>query len=365
MNDFLKRLEETIKVFLKENYLPPHRAKTPGWIYHDLDFFSRGTGELSTLFTEERSRIPKNYFNRKEFRSAYLLYFTLINAAKVWHALSQAKRLFGERPLKILDLGSGPATAALAAQDFFADRPIEILSVEQNRNALKDGGALLEKMRPNPRHRYEQLVLDIHPRNLSSLLKGKRWDLCLAANFLSEHSFREQHILCEQILKQTEVLIVVEPALQKVTRQLMHLRDLLVENRWANVYAPCLHQKNCPMLAANQRDWCHFYIHWKCPRLIREVDHIIGNKHDYVKMAYMIFTAKSQIQNPKSQWRVVSSPLISKGKKEFILCGDSGRLQKISRLNKNRGETNLAFDEMKRGDIVFYDTKEIAIKDRF
>jgi len=110
------------------------------------------------------------------------------------------------------------------------------------------------------------------------------------------------------------------------------------------------------MLAFNQRDWCHFYIDWKCPVLIRQVDDIIRNRHDYLKMAYMIFRSPLfTIHCPQSSsntWRVVSSPLISKGKRELVLCGDCGHLKKIDRLDKDKTPQNSGFDYMSRGDIM-------------
>ena len=91
MQEFLKKLEETLKTYLKETYLPPHRAKTPGWTHHDLVFFARGADLLSTAFTEGRATLPKNYFNKKEFRSGFILYFFIPTFVKVWKCLEIGK----------------------------------------------------------------------------------------------------------------------------------------------------------------------------------------------------------------------------------------------------------------------------------
>ncbi|MDO8526323.1 MAG: small ribosomal subunit Rsm22 family protein [Deltaproteobacteria bacterium] len=354
MNEFLKKLEEIIQTYLKETYLPPHRAKTPGWNYHDLRFFSKGVDALSTAFTEGRSELPKNYFNKKEFRSAYILYFLLINAAKVWKSLEEAAPFIKKGPLKILDVGSGPGTAALTASAFFADRPIEITGLEQNPGIQKDALGLW-KMMPVPQHRFIAKTVSLYSKNIARELQKEKYDIIFAANFLNELPEEEQLKLCELFFKHTSLIIIIEPALQETTRTLMRLRDLLLEKKLGAVLAPCLHQQRCPMLGHNARDWCHFYINWKCPLTIRQVDQEIGNKHDYVKMAYMIFDSR-RVSNvgheTEGLWRTVSSPLISNGKKEIIFCGDCGLLKKIERLNKEKTITNTSFDYARRGDIV-------------
>lgn len=351
--NFLQKLEAAVKIHLKEFYLPPHRAKTPGWTDHDLKFFSRGADLLSTAFTEERARLPKNYLNKKEFRSAYILYFLLINAAKIRDCLEKLPPFPKRGPLRVLDLGCGPGTAALACADFFGGRPLEILGLEQNKNITRDARNLWRLFAPSPSQRFHIRNEEISPSNLPKILRRENFDLVIAANTLSEFSFQEQYRLAGQLLEKTACLILVEPALRKTTRDLMALRDRLAAEGRGFLLAPCPHQKNCPMLKANKRDWCHFYIPWKCPELIRRVDREIGNKHDFLKMAYMIFETVGQrpLRLP-SFARVVSSPLLSKGKKELILCRPEGRLQKIGRLNKETSEANRDFDRIRRGDRV-------------
>ncbi len=364
MQEFLKKLEETLKTYLKETYLPPHRAKTPGWTHHDLVFFARGADLLSTAFTEGRATLPKNYFNKKEFRSGFILYFFIPTFVKVWKCLEIGKdngpfdKLraqqwttdSGQKTLKILDLGCGPGTASLACSAFFQNRPLEIFGFEQNANIRRDAIALWKRLAP-PHHRFHFTKTPI---------PNEKIDIAIASYFFTEIPLKEQLELSREILRHSRIFIIIEPALQKTTRQLMELRDKILESGRAQVLAPCLHQQNCPMLAANKRDWCHFYIDWKCPYFIRQIDEITGNKHDYLKMAYMVFRGQRTTDNgqrTKNQWRVVSSPLISKGKREFILCGADGKLPKIERLDRDRSEQNRSFDEIKRGDIIEWPEK--------
>src|SRR3989338_4720835 len=110
MNSLLKNLESLIVSHVEKHYLP----------MRDFKRLSLGAARLSEAFTQGRSELPKNYFNLKEARSGYLLYFLLPNVAKVWHCLKQAEDWMPKRqPLKILDVGCGAATAALARSSPF------------------------------------------------------------------------------------------------------------------------------------------------------------------------------------------------------------------------------------------------------
>lgn len=352
MQIFLTRLEEALKAHLKETYLPPHRAKSATWNKHDLEFFGRGADSLSTAFTESRADLPKNYLNKKEFRTAYLLYFTLINAAKVWHCLNQAAAFLPRKgPVRILDIGAGPGTTAFAASHFFGSRPIEIFAVEQNRSISRDAAQIFQRFRASENH---HLTLKNIPFTERTQIREKQFHLAVASNVLNELQMHQHFPLVKNILRHAELFLSIEPATQKSTRQMMRLRDRVVFEKSAFLLAPCPHQKNCPMLSHNSRDWCHFYIDWKCPEILRQLERFTRNKHDYVKMCYFIY-GRTSPAFPEKNSRTVSSPIKSRGKKEYVLCGADGKLRKIERLEKDRTETNAGFDKLKRGDILEYD----------
>jgi ribosomal protein RSM22 (predicted rRNA methylase) len=155
-------------------------------------------------------------------------------------------------------------------------------------------------------------------------------------------------------------LILVDPALQRSTRELMEIRDQILLKKHLHVFAPCLHEKNCPMLAVSNRDWCHFYFEWEEPDFMRELDRILRNKNEYLKCSYMIFTGKSQNEldhlpakkEKNHVYRVISNLMGSKGKSEVVLCGPAGRWH-LTRLDKAEAPPNRAFSKLKRGDLVY------------
>src|SRR3989338_6078703 len=88
----LQQVEKALIGYVKQHYLPERYQKNRELAQltnKDLEFFAPAVAELSLGFTAERSELTKNYFNHKEFRSAYLLYFFLTNFTKVHHVLQQ------------------------------------------------------------------------------------------------------------------------------------------------------------------------------------------------------------------------------------------------------------------------------------
>ncbi|MDO8462397.1 MAG: small ribosomal subunit Rsm22 family protein, partial [Deltaproteobacteria bacterium] len=172
------------------------------------------------------------------------------------------------KPLKILDLGSGPGTGVIGSCLFFGDKniPLEITAMDQNRSILQEAEMLHEKLvhRLSLHSQLKTRVIDFEREPISRVLKGASFDLILLVNTLNEIRFDKRVRLIEQLLRGSLTsggkILIVEPALQRTTRELMELHDHLLEGKTAKVLAPCLHQHSCPMLREGQRDWCHTYL---------------------------------------------------------------------------------------------------------
>lgn len=371
MNLITTQFENTLLNYIKRVYLPKRWNKSKqgaGFTAQDLKFFAKGALQLSEAFTALRRNLPRNYFNKKEYRSAYLLYFTLTNYAKMLKCLDEVFKHQNliQSEYKVLDIGCGPATASLACSNFFASRfpnkNLGLFCLDQNREIIKDARNLF-KLLGSSKHKFEAHARALNTRAINSLKLG-RFDLIILANVLNElGGVKDQYQFClsliKHCLKPDGVLIILDPALRLTTRSLMEMRNLLIKNQSdLEIISPCLHKHPCPMFAQNRRDWCHFYLEWKCPAAIYEVDRLLGIRHNYLKMAYLIIKAGvHQSTTEKSShklWRVVSSPLSSKGKVEFVLCG-AGRLHRIARLDRDRSAANKHFDYLKRGDITILD----------
>ncbi len=331
---------------------------------------------LSDAFTKERDELPADYLADPGRRAAYVGCFLLLNAAKAMHALAAAFETLSlppNRPLAILDLGSGPGSVTLAASlilaERFPDAAVRFTAVEQNADILSDARALFDRVAPK-NHGLETIRAQIDPTNPGTAIGMNRFDLICAANLLNEFDDAATALVFTRALLADHLeregrLLIIDPALRKTTRPLMALRDTLT-GEGMKVIAPCLHQKSCPMLAANERDWCHFYCEWKRPPLIARIDALTGLDHRFLKMAYLILTRDPRPEtrdrgHHNTLHRVVSSPIRSKGKIELVLCGSNGELRRVRRLDRDASETNAAFDRVRRGDIVALETNTTRI----
>lgn len=328
----------------------------------DLRFFAKGVAELSDLFTAERRRLNAGYLNQPQYRAAYLLYFLPINYAKTLFILDQMPTEFWKRDLfRVLDLGCGPGSSSLAfLTSLNRKNPharVELTLVEQNEKILNDARALLAKLFPKLR-----LQIHAHALRLEKFRSPGEFDLILMSHVLNEMtqlSAQERAAWLfpklETALAPEGLLLISEPALKRPTRELMALRDHLLEDKTFCVLAPCLHREICPMLAATAQDWCHFYIDWEEPTYLQELDRLVKNDNRFLKVAYLLLgrtRAYGKLATrPRNFFRVVSNRMKTKGKTELVLCGPPGRLT-LSRLDRERQAANAVLDEVRRGEVL-------------
>lgn len=376
--------EPLLKGYVKKTFYAGTRRKgfadRPEFTEGDYRFFVKGVQELNLAFTQERHTLPNNYLNRKELRSGYILYFLPVNALKVAALLSQPPQnqclIEKKEKIKVIDVGSGPGTGMLGAfhhlEEVLDGRPagkleIEWILIDQNRQALNDAAALYEGALRHLQgvhssweiHSDLRLVTgDLFSERLDRILRPQEADLVLALNVLNELPRGKRTSLIETLVRhyltpQGRVL-VMEPALRLTARDLMTLHDDIVQRGSAAIYAPCLHRSACPMLAGNNRDWCHTYIPWERPGWIEKIDRLAAIRKDYLKCSYLLLGREPAPSLPNNLWRVVSGPLNSKGKTERLFCGESGLpdLLRVMRLDRDQTSLNKDLDRLERGDQV-------------
>lgn len=156
-------VDEAIPAYVKGQYSPDERWKGKPFAEPDAAFFFRGIAELSELFTDERPRTLPAYFRHPKFRSAYLLYFLPLQAAKfvsLFRLHEPALELMLQHGLKtgtlrVADLGAGPGTASLALVLWLLERAsaenIELPMLEfhwwdTDRLIQQDGKHLLQQL---------------------------------------------------------------------------------------------------------------------------------------------------------------------------------------------------------------------------
>jgi len=359
----MRRLESIIEKYVVES----------GFKIRDI---ARASKRLSDIFTRERLDVERDYFADDIYVIAYVVHFTLTNANKVYKCLNMLPH-FSERKINLLDLGCGSGAGSLAASMFFNEKfpemDVHIVGVDRSTKILDVAKMLFERLE-NTNHSFKAILGSLLPSNLNKTLGKEKFDVIIASNFVNElldadDVFDMLNQIIDANLRDDGYLIVVDPALKITSRPLMEVRDMLSRGGSVSIYSPCLHGRSCPMLAANDRDWCHFYIEWDIPDIVRQMDEFVGTDHKYLKMSYFIIrkgryeSGESNFGSEGTLYRIVSSPLISKGKLELILCGDDGNLRRIRRMNKDLSDDNRAMGNAKRGDIVKYGGADRLTKD--
>ncbi len=383
---FPKYFESILKKYIKQTFYASTKREVfahKEFNAQDLKYFAEGAKELSALFTSERTELAANYLNDKALRAGYLLYFLPLNFCKAQAVLERLPRnLFKKSKIKMLDLGCGPGTFSLGYLDYLTRRDgasksekheVHLLSLDQNYHIVRDAQNLHEEMVKNLKSKgynirlfHQARTFDLRRGKPDTLLKNDQYDLIVVSNFLNEwksSSAEEKVKFLEKIyqrhLSPEGYLVIVEPALQRNTRDLMELRDNILSRKSLSVYAPCLHTKPCPMLASTNRDWCHFYSDWEKPDFIGSLDKILKNDNKFLKYSYMVFMSKAYnevdalpVKKDKAHiYRVISNLMGSKGKSEIVLCGPNGRWH-LTRQDKNESKTNKTFEDLQRNNLV-------------
>ena len=318
-----------------------------------------------------------NYAANPELRRAYLRYYVPVNLPKVrlplaaW--LAADPRRFADRPLRCVDLGSGPGTALLGLCDFLrglppADRPtrLQAVALDQSYENLKDAEALLGRFSSADRAlevEFRPLRLDL-VANASEIFPlaaaGGRFDLVIAANVLCEvirdsahgHADAEALIVAaaDQLLGPGGAILIVEPGLRDTARDLHRLRDRLVGVSGLHALAPCLHDDPCPALFTD-RDWCIADLPWEPPAIVRDIDRHTGLRKASLKFAYLLLARSPAPPAPGTRWRVVSDVLELKGERRVYLCA-AGRWIVLGQLTRERSDAGEALSRIRRGDLV-------------
>lgn len=333
-----------------------------------------GVAELSRLFTR-RSREPAPlYLTDERLAYSYLAYFFPINLAKVRAVLGELPCLPGSipaapRPVRVLDLGSGPGPASVACLTWLRearpeqDRGIELVLVDRAEPALAlareviaacgqgrvavhtirtdlERRAWLRALPAGPAGTYDVIVLG---HCLNELYRTGR-DPCARRAKLLE--------TCLGLLNPDGSLIMIEPASRPESRALHRVRDQVLERRICNVYSPCLRDHPCPALA-REDDWCHEERPWSAPWSVAAIDARVGFIKDALKFSYLVLRrdGRTIVDRHPETYRVVSELRTMKGEQRAWLCNAEGR-QEVGRLDRERSEDNAAIDGWHRGAIV-------------
>ena len=206
---------------------------------HDLRRLEPQVATLSAAFTDERPEAFVPYLDTPDALTAYALAFAPQTHARVSAALAGIlARLpdFPKRPLRVLDLGCGLASASLAAKDLLG--PINPTCVDWSEAALAAVKELLPEAktvradlrRYTPEGPYDIIIAsfavnECWPDPQAAAAALRRWADALATDAPA-------------------FILLLEPADRASVPRLHALRGLLPD---LPLYAPCPHRGPCPL----------------------------------------------------------------------------------------------------------------------
>jgi hypothetical protein len=266
---------------------------------------------------------------------AYLLWWWPQTYAKVRSALRLAPGL--PRLPRILDIGAGPAPAALAILDALGG---EAVAIDASEIALSEGRALAAGA----------CLRTIRSEAAAARSAGGEFDLVVLANVLVEIPEAHRDSLLDSLpLGPAGSVLLLEPALRETGRALLAFRDRALERGWYAT-APCLTQRPCPALAS-PRDWCTASAEWEPPVHVRQLADATGLRADEGVSYAPLVLGRTAPTAEAGLWRVVGIAPPEKGKKRLWVCSDEGRIPLV-RLDRDASSANARFDDLRRGDLV-------------
>lgn len=217
----------------------------------------------------------------------------------------------GLAPQTMLDLGAGPATAAIAATQQWPElQRIRLLEADPT---IRELGARLLALAPVLALTHAEWIA----RDLSRLAEEEPADLVTACYVLSELTTDAAIATAADAWDRTrQALVIVEPGTKAGFGLIRQIRARLVE-LGAHVAAPCPHGGPCPMV---EGDWCHFTERVGRSRLHREVKGGTAGYEDAPFSYIAVVRNAPTVASP----RVLTAPRVTKGSVELVLCTRDG-----------------------------------------
>ncbi|MBU1041143.1 MAG: hypothetical protein KKF77_08600 [Proteobacteria bacterium] len=264
--------------------------------------------QLSHLLTDERDELKRDYLSDPAALSAYMRYFLPWNIYRLGVLFAGlALDPGGDTPeaeATIIDLGSGPLTAAIAlwmARPHLRHRKLHFICVDRAQKPMRLGLDALKSLAS--KHGLEPWRVTLVKGSLDERLREKA-DLVIMANAVNEVLERSEGALLEEadslaghlssMLTPTGQLMIVEPGIRPSAHLLSALRRGLL-HRGLKPLAPCPHTSACPMSGRGYTAWCHFNFDAEAaPAWLKRQSEDARLTKDNVSLSFLHFSTKGR-----------------------------------------------------------------------
>jgi ribosomal protein RSM22 (predicted rRNA methylase) len=227
----------------------------------------------------------------------------------------------------VLDLGSGPGTATLAAQQICG--PLQAATMVDSHAGWIDLRArLLTAADPRLASAARPVSADLrHPVELNP------HDLVIISYALGEMDQAVARRLIDRAWAWARsAVVVVEPGTPRGFGAIAAARDALIGAQ-ACIVAPCTHARRCPLTQRN--DWCHFDI--RVARTRRQQHIKAANLPFEIEKYSYVIAAKSVEASDLGAARIIKHPLKKSGHVILDLCTAKAAIERIVVSRREKG----------------------------
>ena len=322
---------------------------------------------LTDLFTLERNGIAPAEYDDPELIAAYgIFYFPEMFVRAQFPLIELLQRGWMPRAsASILDLGSGTGAAGISAALVLQSivKRIDVTAMDRSASALEISRLIAQHCGPFlPELRWKTERHDI--TDLAGVSDGFR-DLIILSFSLNEparhmdfRSVADYVAGLTNRLTDNGLLLLIEPALKETSERLERIRDAIVGMKDCYVWAPCLHQAACPLLATS-KFWCHEVRPWNAPESLRLLNRHLHRTESVLKFSFLALGRRPPGANITDSFRLLSPWIKTKGKWIASGCASNGRRYEYQILKRTLSKKEIAkrIKESERGDIIMPDQK--------
>lgn len=309
--------------------------------FHEISLrkISENAHQLQERYRTGAAAAHTPHIQSTEDSLAYAAYRLPATFAAVHSALAQVKERLPEwQPKTLLDIGSGPGTAAWAAIAVWPALE-RITLLEKDQRMIDLGKRLLSSSDVDVLRRAHFRRVDL----------GASWnpephDLAIASYVLGELAEPKRDAITDQLCATAAVIVILEPA--KSSRGfavVLRARQRLID-RAASIVAPCPHERACPKSAGD--GWCHFAQRVERTKLHRSIKTGFRPYEDE-KFSYV---AASKLHASPIRGRVTLQPHLVAGTIRLELCAPAG-LEQIAASKRDKASFQIA-RKLRWGDAV-------------
>lgn len=232
-------------------------------------------------------------------------------------------------PSTLLDLGTGPGSALLAASQYWPG--LKMHAVEREEAFAHVARTLLEPKQAS------QTTWEIS--DFSNIQIDGSFDIIVSSYVFGELPTATRRRLLEQMVRCGDgYILVIEPGTPAGFESLLDVRGVLVENGY-RIVAPCCSQAPCPS------SWCHFSL--KLPR--SKIHRLLKGgqlAYEFEHYCYVLATKTGHFCEAPS---VQDMPKISKASVRFRVCAE-GELRDIEVSRRQEPDLYKQCKKMEWGD---------------